>query len=290
MAINPFSLLASASRPLQRVRGAGRGEGTRTAGQGGWHGDARRCGSASVTTAAVERATLADLFSRVGPEAPTLCEGWRTRDLLVHLVVREYRPDAALGMFAPALAGRLAAVTREYEQRDFEELVRLYRQGPPRYNPMRLADRFVNLAENFVHHEDVLRAGEAGEGSGTARRGTTTSVRPDSGDGARAERGPAHRLGAVARDDLWAVVRQVAGMFLRRSRVPVVLERTDCPEGSTAGVCRVGKVTSDAQAHVVVRGTAPEILLWLYGRDKVADVTVDCVAGAVPEDVVVQAL
>ena len=41
-----------------------------------------------------ERAALADLFVTLGPDQPTLCEGWDTKDLLVHLLVRERRPDA----------------------------------------------------------------------------------------------------------------------------------------------------------------------------------------------------
>ena len=47
-----------------------------------------------TSVAATERADLCDLFRAVGPDAPTLCEGWTTRDLAAHLVVRERRPDA----------------------------------------------------------------------------------------------------------------------------------------------------------------------------------------------------
>ncbi len=42
----------------------------------------------------------------VGPDAPTLCGDWTTRDLAAHLVLRERRPDAAAGILIPA-AGRL---------------------------------------------------------------------------------------------------------------------------------------------------------------------------------------
>ncbi len=38
--------------------------------------------------APIERAALADLMAELGPDAPTLCEGWTTRDLAAHLVVR----------------------------------------------------------------------------------------------------------------------------------------------------------------------------------------------------------
>ena len=45
------------------------------------------------TFAKRERLLLADLLEAEGPEAPTLCEGWSTRDLAAHLIVRERRPE-----------------------------------------------------------------------------------------------------------------------------------------------------------------------------------------------------
>ena len=55
--------------------------------------------------AARERQALADLLATVGPDAPTLCEGWHTSDLVAHLVLREGRPDAAVGILAKPVAG-----------------------------------------------------------------------------------------------------------------------------------------------------------------------------------------
>ena len=49
-----------------------------------------------------ERHALADLLDEVGPDAPTLCAGWRSGDLAAHLVVRERRPHAAPGPPLPA--------------------------------------------------------------------------------------------------------------------------------------------------------------------------------------------
>ena len=45
-----------------------------------------------------ERALFADLLAEVGPDAPTLCGDWTTRDLAAHLVVRERRLDATPGI------------------------------------------------------------------------------------------------------------------------------------------------------------------------------------------------
>ena len=45
-----------------------------------------------------ERAGLAADLSRLGPDAPTLCEGWTARDLLTHVLLRENDPLAIPGM------------------------------------------------------------------------------------------------------------------------------------------------------------------------------------------------
>ena len=58
-----------------------------------------------MTAAQRERAALVQTLRAVGPDAPTLCEGWTTRDLAAHLVVRERRLDATLGIMVPFLAG-----------------------------------------------------------------------------------------------------------------------------------------------------------------------------------------
>ena len=42
-----------------------------------------------VTLVESERAGLADTLASVGPDAPTLCAGWTTTDLALHVVLRE---------------------------------------------------------------------------------------------------------------------------------------------------------------------------------------------------------
>jgi len=51
--------------------------------------------------ASSERQGLCDTFKRVGPDTPTLCSPWLTRDLAAHLVVRERRPDVAPAIWLP---------------------------------------------------------------------------------------------------------------------------------------------------------------------------------------------
>ena len=84
-------------------------------------------------------ATVDDAHSRysilteeVGPEAPTLCEGWTTTDLAAHLVVRERRPTGGPGIL---LGGPFARHTEQLmakeAARDYRSLVDRVRNGPP---------------------------------------------------------------------------------------------------------------------------------------------------------------
>src|ERR1041384_1684354 len=90
-----------------------------------------------------ERRKLADLFSTVGPEAPTMCTGWVTRDLAAHLVIRERRPGAGLGLFIPPLRSHAP-----------------HTPPPPLWRPVSTprVEGMTNGLEFFVHHEDVRRA------------------------------------------------------------------------------------------------------------------------------------
>ena len=113
-----------------------------------------------VTLTSEERAGMCDSFEEFGPDAPTLCEGWTTRDLLAHLLVRERRPDAAAGIVVPYLRKHAADVTESIKAESWEDMIKQFRSGPPIWSvwaiPV-LGDK-VNLAEFFIHHEDIRRA------------------------------------------------------------------------------------------------------------------------------------
>src|SRR3954464_10979654 len=106
-----------------------------------------------TTPSRAERDALCDLFVLLGPEAPTLCEGWNGRDLAAHLVVRERRPDAALGLVVRRLAGRMERVMANEAKRPWIDLLRRVRSGPPRFSPMSIGpvEQRVNTTEYFVH-------------------------------------------------------------------------------------------------------------------------------------------
>jgi uncharacterized protein (TIGR03085 family) len=105
--------------------------------------------------AATERAALADLFLALGPDAPTLCAGWTTRDLAAHLVVRGTRPLAAAGIVIPRLSGLTRRAQAEVAATDWPDLVARARRRP---RLMPVGDELLNRFEYFVHHEDVRRA------------------------------------------------------------------------------------------------------------------------------------
>ncbi|HZC09107.1 MAG TPA: TIGR03085 family metal-binding protein [Mycobacterium sp.] len=112
-----------------------------------------------MTAARRERSALVDTLRKVGPDAPTLCAGWTTRDLAAHLVVRERRLDATPGISIPFLAGYTAKVQDQTARSTgWDDLVEMVASGPPIYSPFRLLDPVANLGEMFIHHEDVRRA------------------------------------------------------------------------------------------------------------------------------------
>ncbi|MCT2594359.1 TIGR03085 family protein [Streptomyces sp. N2-109] len=192
------------------------------------------------THAKRERLLLADLLEGAGPEAPTLCEGWKTRDLAVHVVVRERRGDAAAGTVIKPLAARLERVRAEFVAKPYEELIQLLRTGPPRLSPFALkqVDEAANTVEFFVHAEDVRRA------------------QPD---------WTPRELDPVFSDALWQRLESTARVLGRRSPVGLVLRR---PNGQTV-VARKGTPV------VTAVGEPAELLLLATGRQDAARLELD---------------
>lgn len=118
---------------------------------------------AGMGLARTERQALVTLLQEVGPGRPTLCEGWDTGDLVAHLLVRERRPDAALGMVLPPLRGHARRVQERIDERPWPARLATLAAGPPGWNPMGWGplEELTNGAEFLVHHEDARR-GEPG--------------------------------------------------------------------------------------------------------------------------------
>ena len=186
----------------------------------------------AIEVARRERQELCDLFIDVGPDEPTLCAGWTTRDLAAHLVVREARPDAALGILIGPLSGHADAVQHRVARRAWPDLVRDVRDGPPLLSPFRLpgAQSIADPFEFAIHHEDVRRA----------RPGWQPRVLPDG-----------------EQDLLWERLARAGRLLARTSPVGVILRRSDTGERITAKA---------GPNEVTIVGEPLELLLRLYGR------------------------
>ncbi len=192
----------------------------------------------STNHAQRERAKLCDLFDEVGPEVETLCDGWDTRDLAAHLVVRERRPDAALGILARPFERHGEKVRTEYAGKDWGELVAMVRSGPPTLSPFGVPkiDELANTMEYFIHHEDVRRP---------------------------LGRGP-RDLDRAFEDALWGAMGRVSKLFLRGAPARVELSTPD------------GRIIAGGSGELVtVRGPVGELALFLYGRQQHAQVDLD---------------
>ncbi|MDN5790696.1 MAG: TIGR03085 family metal-binding protein [Micrococcales bacterium] len=189
-----------------------------------------------------ERLLLCDELERLGPDAPTLCEGWDTRDLAAHLVIREGRPDLAIGSFVPFFAGRLEREQRSMARDDYPALVARIRAGAPWWNPMSLGkiDELANLVEYFVHHEDIRRA----------QPGWTPRDLPEG-----------------LQEALWDSLRRMSRLLFRSAPTGVVL--------IAEGRGRHAAKAPGAHGTVVVRGLAAELVLFAYGRGRQATVELE---------------
>ena len=109
-----------------------------------------------------ERDELCDLVLSLGPEAPTLCEGWTTLDLAAHLAVREREPLAGPGILIERFAGFTERRQEARAANGLEAVVAELRQ-PPLF-PWRVPKlrTLLNLNEYVIHHEDVRRANGLG--------------------------------------------------------------------------------------------------------------------------------
>jgi uncharacterized protein (TIGR03085 family) len=180
-----------------------------------------------------ERRDLADLLLATGPDAPTLCAGWTTRDLAAHLVIRERRVDAMAAGLIPPLSGHTEHVRQAKAARPYPEVVAEVRNAPW-WSPLsnRLTDELANTLEFFIHHEDVRRAQETWE--------------PRSPD-------------PVRDAALWKMLKFTGKFGYRRSPVGIVFRR---PDGTSVTL-------KEGPTPVVVTGEPGDLVLLASGRKAV---------------------
>lgn len=190
---------------------------------------------------AQERLELCDLFAEVGPVAPTLIEGWTANDLAAHIVLRERDLIAGPSIALPGPFQRFAERRRASlaQSKDFAWLVTRIRSGPPiGFFRIGWVRSVPNLNEFFVHHEDVRRA------NGFAPRTLTPALEAA----------------------LWRNVRS-SGRYLTRRLRGASLDIEWPGTGEEISV-RPG------EPRARLSGAPGELLLYLFGRQPVANVEV----------------
>ena len=184
-----------------------------------------------------ERRELCDLALTLGPDAPTLCEGWTASDLMAHLVVRERQPVASMGNVVQRLSGLNQRAMAKQQARGFEVLVERYRTPAAFLRALPPVDEAMNGFELLVHHEDLRRGGASWE---------------------------PRELDPAELDLLWTRLSKGIRFFGRRVPVPAVIRRSD------TGATVVAKQGDDP---VTISGPVVELVLFLFGRSAVRDVT-----------------
>lgn len=191
------------------------------------------------TLAQRERHALADLLLEVGPDARTVIEEWSAYDLAAHLWVRENDPIALPGVNGGPLARVTEArMARAKQRHPYRELVARVRSGPGRLSWARPMDSAANTLEYLVHHEDL-------------RRGPSASLPPRE---------------MTPEDDAEIMQRlaPVASLMLGRAGV-----RTALVDVGTDHTVEAGR-----GEWVTVTGRPTELALYVFGRERVAQVEI----------------
>lgn len=190
---------------------------------------------------AQERLALCGLLEELGPEAPTLIEGWTAKDLAAHLVLRDRDPVAGPCLVLPGPFQGIAERRRATlaQRNSFEGLVGRIRSGPPPgFFRLGWVRSVPSLNEYFVHHEDLRRA------NGLGPRDTLT---------------PALDVA------LWGNVLLAGGYLSRRVHGAGL-------EVAWAGTEKMHTVRR-REPHARLSGAPGEILLYLFGRARAAETT-----------------
>lgn len=151
-----------------------------------------------VTEESHERAALCVTFEQVGPDAPTLCAGRTSGELLAYLLVGERR--FLLSLLGLVITPVARSAEAKMGHRPWLEMVELLRTGPAWWLPGGRPGDGLDFLKLFVHHEDIRRVYP-----GWSPRPTT-----------------AHR-----NETLWRAAIRLGRLAYRRSPVGVSLRRPD---------------------------------------------------------------
>jgi uncharacterized protein (TIGR03085 family) len=189
------------------------------------------------TFAKRERQAICQTLRQLGPDAPTLCSGWNSTDLLVHLLLRENRPDAAIGVVIPIFKSFTNKISDKYRKRPFEDLIKEFENGPKKFSPFALPglDNLANSFELLVHHEDLLRGKE--------------NFIP-------------RELSAEDKKFIWSRFTKSAKIFLFKAKVGIVAES------------EIGSYTlKSGKSLVKIKGDVVDLVLFSFGRSSASRIT-----------------
>lgn len=208
--------------------------------------------AAGLARVVAARDRFVEVARGLGPDAPTLCEGWTVRDIVAHLLVLQRDPLAWPGVAVPGLAGlttrRMAAQTAAGFTAALDTLAAHSPRIPAMVDDLPGGPMLHHLGEYVVHTEDL----------------------------ARPNRVPGTLVDAEVADALWRRAQVVAALLRRRRGRGLVLVRTDT--AASAAILR----GPDA---VVAAGTPLELLMWAHRGSGAADVTLtDAATGAPASD------
>jgi uncharacterized protein (TIGR03085 family) len=208
-----------------------------------------------------QRSTLCDLLESLTDEqwaAETLCEGWDAADLAAHLLVREREPWASAGLLVPPLAWLHESRRAARVKTGRDELQAQLREGPPLYMTVGIVGR-IQVAEDYIHTEDVRRGGAHAMGSGPR-------LVPDDGTG-----------DPEREEILWEAIGRFALQTLGGVDADGAITLTD---GMASRAYVLGgrlarrARTADPTRTVTVSGPVGDLLLFTTGRAAVSlDVT-----------------
>lgn len=208
--------------------------------------------AAGLPRVVAARDRFIEVARRLGPDAPTLCEGWTVRDIVAHLLVLQRDPLAWPGIAVPALAGlttrRMAAQTAAGFAAALATLAARSPRIPAMPDDLLGGPMLHHLGEYVVHTEDLAR--------------------PNGVPGAVVDTDVA--------DALWSRAQIVAALHRRRRRHGLVLVRTDT--AASAAILR-------GPEAVVAAGTPLELMMWAHrGSDAAAVTLTDAATGAPVSD------
>lgn len=189
-------------------------------------------------------------------KAETVCSGWNAEQLAAHLIVRERRPMAALGIVFPSFSHFHTCGIARMSVYPHQWLIDRLAAGPPFWT--RIGQ--IHIGEDWIHTQDILRGGAA-----VADPDNELDI--DSGNHCP------ELTQALAR-----ACDRFAPLTLHKIRGPFRIHLTDADAYNRTWLVRPGPQLAlptdwaNVTPDVTITGPIGELLLTFTGREHVANV------------------